>query len=36
MACAVKNFSGITLEAILGQQANLCVNKWTLVPAVLD
>ena len=36
MACAVKNFSGITLEAILGQQANLCVNKWTLVQAVLD
>ena len=36
MACAVKNFSGITLDAILGQQANLCVNKWTLVQAVLD
>ena len=36
MACAVKNFLGITLEAILGQQANLCVNKWTLVQAVLD
>ena len=36
MACAVKNFSGITLEAILGQQANLCVNKSTLVQAVLD
>ena len=36
MACAVKNFSGITFDAILGQQANLCVNKWTLVPAVLD
>lgn len=26
MACAVKNFSGITLEAILGQQASLCEN----------
>ena len=36
MACAVKNFSGITLDAILGQQANLCVNKWPLVQAVLD
>ena len=36
MACAVKNFSGITLDAILGQQANLCVNKSTLVQAVLD
>ena len=36
MACAVKNFSGITFDAILGQQANLCVNKWPLVQAVLD
>lgn len=36
MACAVKNFSGITLDAILGQQANLCVNKSPLVQAVLD
>ncbi len=26
MACAVKNFSGITLDAVIGQQANLCEN----------
>ncbi len=26
MACAVKNFSGITLDAVIGQQASLCEN----------
>lgn len=28
MACAVKNFSGITFDAILGQQAGLCENMY--------
>ena len=37
MACAVKNFSGITLDAILGQQASLCENIYAnLLQPVLD
>ena len=37
MACAVKNFTGVTLDAILGQQASLCENMYvTLVHPVQD
>jgi len=37
MACAVKNFSGITFDAILGQQASLCENEYVnLRPVILD
>ena len=37
MACAVKNFTGVTLDAILGQQASLCENMYvTLVQPVQD
>ena len=37
MACAVKNFSDITFDAILGQQTDLCENMYmTLVQPVLD
>lgn len=37
MACAVKNFSGITLDAILSQQASVCVNIYAnLLQPVLD
>ena len=36
MACAVKNFTGITFDAILGQQRNLCVNKYVLMQAVSE
>ena len=37
MACAVKNFTGVTLDAILGQQASLCENTYvTIVQPVLD
>jgi hypothetical protein len=37
MACAVKNFSGITLDAVIGQQASLCENMYgALVQPILD
>jgi len=37
MACAVKNFSGITLDAILSQQASVCENIYAnLLQPVLD
>ena len=37
MACAVKNFTGITFDAILGQQASLCENMYgTIVQPVQD
>ena len=37
MACAVKNFTGISFDAILGQQANLCENIYAnLLQPVLD
>jgi hypothetical protein len=37
MACAVKNFSGITLDAVIGQQASLCENIYgALVQPILD
>lgn len=37
MACAVKNFTGISFDAILGQQASLCENMYAnLLQPVLD
>lgn len=37
MACAVKNFTGISFDAILGQQASLCENEYAnLLQPVLD
>lgn len=37
MACAVKNFSGITLDAVIGQQASLCENIYVnFLQPVLD
>ena len=37
MACAVKNFTGISFDAILGQQASLCENEYVnLRPVILD
>ncbi|WP_406539008.1 hypothetical protein [Fibrobacter sp.] len=37
MACAVKNFTGISFDAILGQQASLCENIYAnLLQPVLD
>ncbi len=37
MACAVKNFSGITFDALLGQQADLCENAYvTIAQPVLN
>jgi hypothetical protein len=37
MACAVKNFTGISFDAILGQQASLCENMYgTIAHPVQD